>query len=204
MNFHEWFLLFLEQLQQTSILEWIAVGFGVSEVFLAKRNNIWLYPTGIISIVLSMYLLLKVELFAEVALNLYYLGMSCYGWILWKKRKNMPEIKVSWTSKKELTIAILISTIGFIVLYLILRYFTTSTVPILDAVVSSTAWAGMWLLARRKIENWLFLNLSNIIAIPLLFHKKLIMFSVLTTILFVVAIFGFIDWKRIYKQQLNN
>ncbi|MCZ4242480.1 nicotinamide riboside transporter PnuC [Pedobacter punctiformis] len=200
-NFQEWGNLFLNQIVQTSIIEWLAVGFGISEVLLAKRNNIWLYPTGIISICLSMFLLFKVNLYAETLLNIYYLVMSVYGWIIWKKRKEDNGVQVSWSSTAEITIALLISFAGFGFLYVVLKRFTNSDVPIWDAFVSSTAWAGMWLLAKRKIENWIFLNISNIVAIPLFIHKKLAMFAVLTTILFIVAIFGFIDWKRIYNKK---
>lgn len=197
MNFQEWFRLFQQQILHTSTIEWLAVGFGVSEVLLAKKNSIWLYPTGIISILLSMFLLLNVKLYAEMLLSIYYLVMSVYGWMIWKKRKIEGENQVSWSTNQELLIAILISTVGFFILYFVLRNHTDSDVPLLDAFVSSTAWAGMWLLAKRKIENWIFLNISNIVAIPLLFHKKLPLMACLTTFLFVVAIFGFIDWKKI-------
>ncbi len=200
MDFQDWFRLFQEQIIHTSLIEWLAVGFGVSEVLLAKKNSIWLYPTGIISVLLWMFLLLGVKLYAEVLLNVYYLTMSIYGWIIWKKRKQDGENQVSWSSKNELTIAILISVIGFGLLYLILRHYTDSDVPLLDAFVSATAWAGMWLLAKRKIENWIFLNISNIVAIPLLFHKKLPLMACLTTFLFIVAIFGFFDWKKIINK----
>ncbi|KIA92548.1 membrane protein [Pedobacter kyungheensis] len=197
MNFQDWFKLFQEQIAHTSLIQWLALGFGVSEVLLAKKNSIWLYPTGIISVLLWMFLSLDVKLYAEVLLNIYYLVMSVYGWIIWKKRKQDAENQVSWSSNNELTIAVLISVIGFGVLYLVLRYFTDSDVPLFDAFVSATAWAGMWLLAKRKIENWIFLNISNIVAIPLLFHKKLPLMACLTTFLFTVAIFGFFDWKKI-------
>lgn len=197
MNFQDWLGLFQEQISHTSIIEWLAVGFGVSEVLLAKKNNIWLYPTGIVSILLGMFLLLNVKLYAEMLLSIYYLVMSVYGWIIWKKRKEDGENQVSWSTNKELSVAVLISVVGFFVFYFVLRNHTDSDVPLLDAFVSSTAWAGMWLLAKRKIENWIFLNISNIVAIPLLFHKKLPLMACLTTFLFVVAIFGFIDWKKI-------
>lgn len=197
MDFQDWFKLFQEQIAHTSFIEWLAVGFGVAEVLLAKKNSIWLYPTGIISILLSMFLLLNVKLYAETLLSIYYLVMSVYGWIIWKKRKQDAENQVSWSSNNELTIAVLISAIGFGVLFLVLRHFTDSDVPLFDAFVSATAWAGMWLLAKRKIENWIFLNISNIVAIPLLFHKKLPLMACLTTFLFTVAIFGFLDWKKI-------
>ncbi|WP_025145947.1 nicotinamide riboside transporter PnuC [Pedobacter jeongneungensis] len=200
MDFQDWFRLFQEQIIHTSLIEWFAVGFGVAEVLLAKKNSIWLYPTGIISILLSMFLLLNVKLYAETLLSIYYLVMSVYGWVIWKKRKQDGESQVSWSSNNELTIAVLISVIGFGVLYLILKHYTDSDVPLFDAFVSATAWAGMWLLAKRKIENWIFLNISNIVAIPLLFHKKLPLMACLTSFLFIVAIFGFFDWKKIINK----
>ncbi|GAA4210037.1 nicotinamide riboside transporter PnuC [Pedobacter jeongneungensis] len=200
MDFQDWFKLFQEQIVHTSLIEWFAVGFGVAEVLLAKKNSIWLYPAGIISILLSMFLLLNVKLYAETLLSIYYLVMSVYGWVIWKKRKQDGENQVSWSSSNELTIAVLISVIGFGLLYLVLRHYTDSDVPLFDAFVSATAWAGMWLLAKRKIENWIFLNISNIVAIPLLFHKKLPLMACLTTFLFMVAIFGFFDWKKIINK----
>jgi len=200
MDFQDWFRLFQEQIIHTSLIEWFAVGFGVAEVLLAKKNSIWLYPTGIISILLSMFLLLNVKLYAETLLSIYYLVMSVYGWVIWKKRKQDGESQVSWSSNNELTIAVLISVIGFGILYLVLKHYTDSDVPLFDAFVSATAWAGMWLLAKRKIENWIFLNISNIVAIPLLFHKKLPLMACLTSFLFIVAIFGFFDWKKIINK----
>jgi nicotinamide mononucleotide transporter len=204
MDLKDWYLIFQQQIIDTHLIEWLAVGFGVSEVFLAKRNNIWLYPTGIIGIVLSMYILLNVKLYAEMLLHVYYLIMSIYGWIAWRKRGSIKIVDITWTSPKELKIALMISTGGFLLLYLFLRHFTDSDVPVWDAFISSTAWAGMWLLTRRKIENWIFLNISNLFAIPLLIHKKLPMFAVLTSILFVVAIFGFLDWKRILQRKTTS
>lgn len=204
MQFQEYLNLFVEQLKATSYLEWIAVAFGVTEVLLAKRNNILLYPAGIIGIILSLYLKLKVRLYAESLLSMYYLVMSIYGWVVWSKRKAKNEtLPVSWTNKRELQIAFAIATLGYVILYFALINFTDSDVPILDAFVSSTAWAGMWLLARRKIENWIFLNVSNIVAIPLMWHKGYVMFALLTLFLFIVAIFGYFDWKKIYKKQLT-
>jgi nicotinamide mononucleotide transporter len=146
-----------------------------------------------------MTLLFEAKLYAETLLNIYYLVMSVYGWLIWKKRKEAGAQQVSWTTKKELTIALIIAVLGFILLYIILNKYTDSDVPYMDGFVSSTAWAGMWLLAKRKIENWIFLNISNIVAIPLLIHKHLIMMAALTTFLFIVAVLAFFDWKKIYN-----
>jgi len=188
--------LFIEQIKETTWVQWLAVALGVAEVLLARINNIWLYPTGIAATLLSILLLMEVQLYAESALNVYYVVMSIYGWVHWIKRRDAPPVKITYSNKNEWLISLTISLGGWLVLYVLLKNFTPSNVPVWDAFVSSTAWAGMWLLARRKMENWVFLNISNLFAIPLLFYKKLPMFAVLTVFLFVVAIFGYFEWKR--------
>jgi nicotinamide mononucleotide transporter len=198
---HYWITLFEEQIRETTWLQWVAVLLGVAEVLFARVNNTWLYPTGIAGTVISIYLLLAVQLYAESVLNLYYFVMSIYGWIYWVKKKNEPPVKITWCNGREWMISLAITFVGWLVLYLLLKNFTPSNVPVWDAWVSSTAWAGMWLLARRKIENWIFLNVSNLFAIPLLFYKGLPMFAVLTLFLFVVAFWGFFEWKNILKKE---
>lgn len=201
MNLHHWIQLFLDQVNQTTIWEWLAVLFGVTEVLLAKVNNIWLYPTGIAGTFIGIYILLVAGLYAESALNVYYLVMSIYGWYHWVKKRNEPPVKITWSTRREWIITLLIVFAGWPVLYVILKNFTTSNVPVWDAWVASTAWAGMWLLAKRKLENWILLNVSNLFAIPLLCYKNLIMFSALTLFLFIVAFFGFFEWRAIWKKE---
>lgn len=200
MDFHHWGELFMEQARATTAWEWAAVLLGVTEVLLAKANNIWLYPAGIASTFIGIYVLLMAGLYAESALNVYYLVMSFYGLIYWLKKRNEPPVKITWSTRREWAITLIIVFAGWVILYLLLKNFTTSNVPVWDAWVSSTAWAGMWLLARRKIENWILLNISNLFAIPLLGYKHLIMFSALTVFLFIVAFFGFFEWLAILKK----
>ncbi|MXV14967.1 nicotinamide riboside transporter PnuC [Hufsiella ginkgonis] len=203
MDLQHWFGILTGQLKETTVLQWIAVSLGVTEVLLARINNVWLYPAGIAATAISMMLLTESGLYAETLLNGYYIVMSVYGWMHWITKKNEPPIKISYSTRQEWKITLAIVFIGWGVLYLALRYFTDSTVPVADSWISATAWAGMWLLARRKIENWILLNISNLFAIPLLFHKNLAMFGLLTAFLFVVAVFGYFDWKRKYRQQLS-
>lgn len=188
--------LLLQQIQNTRILEWIAVAFGISEVLLARKNSIWLYPTGIIGILCGSFLLLDSKLYAETLLHGYYLVMSIYGWINWGKRSLTGASQISRSDGRDLAITVGIAVMGWAFLYFMLTAFTDSDVPVIDAFVSSTAWAGMWLLAKRKLENWIWLNISNLVAIPLLYSKQLYMFSLLTLFLFVVAIFGYLDWRK--------
>lgn len=184
------------QIKATSLLEWIAVGFGVTEVLLARKNKVLLYPAGIIGILCSGFLLIDAKLYAETLLSGYYLVMSVYGWAMWKNRSQSGANRISRSTASDQKITWIIAIGGYAFLYLMLTNFTDSDVPIMDAFVSATAWAGMWLLAKRKLENWIWLNISNIVAIPLLYHKQLILFSLLTLFLFVVAIFGYFDWKK--------
>lgn len=201
MNVQEWGNLFCKQIAETDWLQWTAVILGVAEVLYAKANKIWLYPAGIAGTVLSIYILLVAGLYAEGLLNVYYVVMSAYGWWYWIKKKNLPPVKISYCNKKEWGIVTAIVFAGFFILYILLKNFTPSTVPLVDAWVSAAAWAGMWLLAKRKIENWILLNISNAFAIPLLLYKHLLLYSGLTVFLFIVGVQGFLQWKKIIQKE---
>jgi nicotinamide mononucleotide transporter len=203
MNVHEWVQAFVVQLQAVPLLEWIGVAFGVAEVLLARANKIALYPCGIIAVVISTYIFFNAGLYAESALNLYYFIMSIYGWWFWVRRKNHAAPAISRSTKQDWIITVAIVVTAFVLLYTVLVNFTDSTVPVADAWVSATAWAGMWLLAKRKIENWILLNISNAFAIPLLLYKQLPLYAALTLFLFIIAVLGYIDWNKKIKQQTH-
>ncbi|HTB99243.1 MAG TPA: nicotinamide riboside transporter PnuC [Ferruginibacter sp.] len=196
-----WWSLLVQQIQETSWIVWVSVVFSVAEVLFAKANKIWLYPTGIIGTLLGMYVLFVVGLYAECLLSGYYIVMSVYGWWYWIKKKNLPPVEITYCTREEWGQIVVFTLGGFILLAILLKRYTPSTVPIMDAWVSATAWVGMWLLAKRKIENWILLNISNIFAIPLLFYKHLALYSVLTIFLFIVAIYGYIEWRKIIKDK---
>lgn len=184
---------------QTSWLERSSVLCGVVQVLLSKNNKVSNYFFGIMGIVSGMYVLFGAKLYAEIALNMYYLVMSIYGWWYWSSSKAAREQPITSCTKKDWSVVAAISILGFVFLFLILEHVTDSDVPAWDAWVSATAWAGMWLLAKRKVENWLLLNVSNLFAVPLLIHKELYLFAALTTFLFTVAIFGYFNWRRLMR-----
>ena len=190
-----------EILLKTTWPEWFGVFFSIFQVLLARKNNSNNYLFGIAGISLSLYVMFFAKLYAEFTLNLYYLVMSIYGWLYWKFGKRQSETKISETTNQEklITAGIVIGT--FSLFWFFLTHYTDSDVPILDSLVSAFAWAGMWLMARRKIENWILLNVSNIIAIPLLIHKDLYLYAVLTAFLFIVAISGYLEWRKIIKSK---
>jgi len=191
----------LQAAKATSWLERFSVLCGIIQVLLSKNNKVSNYLFGILGIISGMYIYFGAKLYADIALNMYYLIMSVYGWWYWKTNKEAKEQPITRCNAKEWGIVLAIVVVGFFILSLSLTHFTDSDVPVWDAWVSSTAWAGMWLLARRKIENWILLNISNALAIPLLIHKELYLFAALTLFLFTVAIFGFFKWKSIMKEQ---
>jgi len=201
MTLHSALRVFMAQMYETTPLEWAAVLLGVAEVLLAKVNNVLLYPAGIAGTLIGIYILLTAGLYAESALNVYYLVMSIYGWTYWIKKRNEPSVKISLATRREWVITGIIVFASWGILYVLLKRLTTSDVPLWDAWVSSTAWAGMWLLARRKVENWILLNISNLFAMPLLCYKKLVLFSALTLFLFIIAIFGFFEWRTIWRKE---
>lgn len=192
-----------DALLQTTPLERFSVVCSITQVLLSRNNKVSNYFFGILGILSGMYVLFGAKLYAEIALNMYYLVMSVYGWWYWVTNKEAREQPITRCDKRDWTIVLGIVFIGFIVLYSVLSHFTDSDVPVWDAWVSSTAWAGMWLLAKRKIENWILLNISNAFAIPLLIHKDLYLFAALTSFLFIVAIFGYLKWQSIMRNQEN-
>lgn len=192
-----------EILSKTTWLEWFGVFFAVVQVLLAQKNNIHNYLFGIAGIVLAMFVKFNAKLYAEFTLDFYYLVMSIYGWMFWKfgKKENQTPITFTTTTEKYKAAAIVMS--AFLIFYVFLTHFTNSDVPLCDSLVTAFAWAGMWLMAKRKIENWVLLNISNLLAVPLLIHKELYLYAALTAFLFVVAIFGYINWYKILKQDKN-
>ena len=199
MDIAHWFTILTQEIKNTSVLEWLGVGFGVAQVLFARANRVWLYPTGIASVLISIYIFFDVRLYAEALLNLYYFVMSVYGWWFWVYGRQTNPLHITKATKREWQVTTAIVVVGFIVLFLALDNFTDSDVPFFDAWVSATAWAGMWLLAKRKLENWILLNISNAFAIPLLFYKSLPLYALLTIFLFIIAIQGYFKWKRIIK-----
>ena len=186
------------QLQTTSYLEYFAFLFGIAQVFLALKNKVSNFYAGIVSVCLYMVLFFQSGLFAEGILNGYYLLISIIGVFAWQKVSSA-DLSITKCNFKNWFHTTCIVFIAFIVVYFVLVKYTNSTVPFLDSLASAFAWAGSWLLIKRKIENWIFLNISNLIAIPLFYFKGLELTMLFTVLLFVVAIFGFLSWSKKIK-----
>jgi nicotinamide mononucleotide transporter len=184
-------------------LEITAVIFGLLSVLYAKKDNILVFPTGIISTSIYVYLLWKWSLLGDMMINGYYFIMSIYGWYLWtRKKEGEDEYPISTLSNKEKSIAfaIFIGTIVFVVaVYLFFDKFTTWSAYV-DTVVTGIFFVGMWLMAKRKIENWILWIIGDIISIPLYFFKGYTFTSIQYILFTIIAFYGYLEWKK----TLNN
>lgn len=188
---------FIEGLKQTTLLEYIGVAFGIISVLLSRIENIWVYPTGIINTGLYIYLSLKGGLYAEASVNLYYTIMSILGWVWWlHKREGKKVITIRYSTTKEWIITLMFFIICLVILYFILFHFTNSTVPIADGFASATAYTAMWLMAKKKIEHWLWWIATNLISIPLYFIKGYVFTSFQFIVFLILSILGWIEWRK--------
>ena len=185
------------------VLEIIAVIFGFLSVWFSKQNKIWVFPTGMISTSIFVYLLLKWGLLGDMMINGYYFIMSVYGWYIWTRKVDETHVTpISRATKKEnqISVAIFIATLFFV--YLIYNAFDkwTSWVAYVDSITTAIFFVGMWLMARRKIENWIYWIIGDIISIPLYFYKGFTFTSFQYLGFTFIAIFGYLAWKK----HLNN
>lgn len=182
----------------TTALEWIAVASGLMSVWFSMRENILVYPTGIISVLIYVYFGFNYQLYADMGVNSYYFVMSVYGWHHWTntKDKNKDQIPVTKNSAKEWGISMGILVSSFLILVFVLTKYTDSDVPIWDAATTCFAITGMWLMAQKKLENWIAWIITDTISIPLYFYKGLVLTSFQFLIFTVLAFAGYLAWKK--------
>jgi len=181
------------------LLEITAVIFGFMSVWYSKQNKIWVFPTGMISTSIFVYLLLKWELLGDMMINGYYFIMSIYGWYIWTKKVNdteMTPISVTSLQEKKIGIVIFIATLFFV--YIVYKTFDkwTGWVAYIDTITTAIFFVGMWLMAKKKIENWIFWIVGNIISVPLYFYKGFTFTSFQYLGFTFIAIAGYFAWKK--------
>ena len=187
----------LEGIKQLSILEAMGVLFGLLSVWYAKKESILVFPTGIVSVLIYVYLCFNTRLYADMAINAYYFVMSVYGWYYWsRKDDNRHHTPITKNTKKDWIWSISTLLISFIILSQLLIHFTDSDVPIIDAFTTSIFFVGMQLMARKKIENWLAWIIGDFISIPLYYYKGLVLTSFQFFVFFIIAILGYLSWKK--------
>jgi len=183
------------------IIECTAVFFGIASVLYSRINNILVYPTGLISTALYVYLLWQFELLGDMLINAYYFIMSIYGWYYWtRKRNGQIAHPVTRTLPKERQQAFFLFFATLFLIALVYTFFDkwNGVTALVDTFTTGLFFVGMWLMARRKIEHWLCWIVGNIISIPLYFYKGLTLSSLQYAIFTVLAILGYWQWKKHY------
>ncbi|MGZ5191159.1 MAG: nicotinamide riboside transporter PnuC [Flavisolibacter sp.] len=183
------------------LLEYLAVISGIASVWFSRKENILVYPIGLISTTLYIYLSAKGSLFGEASVNLYYTIVSIYGWILWAKKdtQHIPLLHITWSDKKERIQQVVFFLICYAILFSALTFlekYFPGAIPWADAFASATAYVGMWLMAKKKVESWYWWIATNIASIPLYFVKDYELTSYYYIVLLVLAFFGLIEWRR--------
>ena len=193
---------FIEGIKQTTWIEFIAVFTGIASVWFSRLENILVYPLGIINTVIYIWLSLKGQLLGEASVNIYYTVMSIYGWMLWTKRDETQQhlVQISFSNKKWWAYQLLFFAAFYLAIFFSLTYlkksFAPGVIPWADAFASSTAFTGMWLMTKKKVESWYWWIATNIASVPLYFVKQYVFTSVYYIVLLIMAVFGLIEWMK--------
>lgn len=196
------------------IFESVAVFFGLLSVYFSIRQNIWVYPTGIISTVLFIYIMFVFGLLGDMLINVYYTAMSIYGWILWAKHsEDHIHVEVKKASRKDWQIGTLLFVGSLIFVGMVYYYkpfidnrFSMENVKLglyhldwanyTDIVTTSLFLVGMYFMAKRNIENWIFWIVADIICVPMMFEKGLALTGLQYFVFTAMAIIGYLEWKK--------
>ena len=181
------------------ILECLAFGFGIISVIYAKKENILVYPTGIICTVITVYLLYKAQYFGDMMMNIYYSLMSIYGWWNWSRIENDKYLlKITRFSKNDLGLTVFLFLLTITITYAVYTFnLTEIKIPnYIDIFTSGIFFTAMWLMANKKLESWVFWIIGDVITVPLYAYRGLGMLSLQYIIFTILAIQGYIEWKK--------
>jgi nicotinamide mononucleotide transporter len=199
---------FLSDISHTTWYEYQAVLAGIISVWYSRAENILVYPIGLINTIIYIYISIKGHLLGEASVNFYYTVMSISGWYMWTRKDQRKEIvlHITYSDKKEWLQQIAFFLFFYIGIFAALSYFKTAffegVIPWADAFASATAFTGMWLMTKKKVESWYWWIATNIASIPLYFVKHYVFTSVYYLLLLVLAVFGLLEWMK--KARLPN
>ena len=198
---------FLEHISFDKGLEFFAAVLGVVSVWFAKKNKVLVYPTGIISTLIYVWILFKNQLLGDLFINAYFFLMSIYGWFFWsKKDKGYFQNKISRVNLYELIFGLIIFVFCFITVKFGYKMsnWEESYVSSIDTLTTAIFCCSMWFMARRKLEHWILWIIGDVISVPLYFYKGLYLTSIQYFIFTIIAILGYFTWlKELNKKKLT-
>ncbi|MEA3504030.1 MAG: nicotinamide riboside transporter PnuC [Bacteroidota bacterium] len=200
MEFLNIFNTFYQDVLNTTLSEAIAVAFGLASVWYAKKENILVFPTGIVSVLIYIYICFNYKLYADMVINIFYFVMSVYGWYMWTHKNNVKaEREITFCTTKQHIINGFALVVSYAIMYYMLSNYTDSDVPMIDSLTTSIFIVGMYLMALKKIENWIYWIVADFISVPLYLYKGLVLSSFQFAVFLVIAVLGYIEWKQRYK-----
>jgi nicotinamide mononucleotide transporter len=185
------------------VLEFLVFVFGIASVVLAKKENIWVYPTGLIATVITTYLLYQAKYFGDMTMNAYYSLMSLYGWYKWTAKTNEPAVKITRTNSREKLIGLGLFALTIGITYMVYKFFDYKLeIPnYIDIFTSGLFFTAMWYMALKKIENWTLWIIGDCIVVPLFAYRGLGMLSLQYFIFTILAVYGYLEWKKIIQEK---
>jgi nicotinamide mononucleotide transporter len=185
------------------VLEFLVFVFGIASVVLTKKENIWVYPTGLIATVITTYLLYQAKYFGDMTMNAYYSLMSIYGWYKWSAKTNESEIKITRTNRREKLIGFGLFLLTMVVTYMVYIFFDYKLeIPnYIDIFTSGLFFTAMWYMALKKIENWTLWIIGDCVVVPLFAYRGLGMLSLQYLIFTILAVYGYLEWKKIIQER---
>lgn len=209
MDLQEFWQQFVDGMKATPWYEYLAVFAGIASVWFSRIENILVYPVGLINTVIYVWISIEGQLFGEASVNFYYTVMSIYGWVLWTKKDAAQHliVHISFSDKKWWKYQLSFFAAFYVVIFLSLTYlkkdFAPGVIPWADALASASAFTGMWLMTKKKVESWYWWIATNIASIPLYFAKQYVFTSVYYIILLVFAFWGLAEWKKRATKSLS-
>ena len=200
---------FVDGMKNTTWLEYIAVFTGIASVWFSRIENILVYPVGLINTIIYIYLSVKGDLYGEASVNFYYTVMSVLGWYMWLRKDEKKKIilHVTYTDRQMWINQILFFLFFYIAIFVALTFlkqnFAKGAIPWADAFASATAFTGMWLMTKKKVESWYWWIATNIASIPLYFVKHYVFTSVYYVVLLIMAVWGLMEWIKREKQNIK-
>ncbi len=180
-----------------TIIEAIAVVFGLLCVWLVVKQNIWCWPAGLIQVTLYIFIFYQVKLYSDLILHIFYVGMNIYGWYYWlhggKDRNQLPVTRLQQHWKYTWPT---ITIIGTITWGYSMSALTDAAVPYGDAFTTVASVIAQWLMARKKLESWFFWIIVDVVAIGIYWYKDLHLTSGLYTAFLVLSIMGLLSWRK--------